>query len=55
MPTRASNHRPWLLRAAELRTNDDPIFDWLKQHVPAAGNPFRAMSPAPSSAPVKTS
>jgi len=23
------------------RTNDDPIFDWLKQHVPAAGNPFQ--------------
>jgi 3-oxoacyl-[acyl-carrier-protein] synthase III len=24
-----------------LRTNDDPIFDWLKAHPPAGGNPFQ--------------
>ncbi|MEP7309496.1 MAG: 3-oxoacyl-ACP synthase [Acidobacteriota bacterium] len=23
------------------RTNDDPIFDWLKEHVPAGSNPFQ--------------
>lgn len=24
-----------------LRTNDDPIFDWLKAHIPAGSNPFQ--------------
>jgi 3-oxoacyl-[acyl-carrier-protein] synthase-3 len=24
-----------------LRTNDDPIFDWLKSHIPAGSNPFQ--------------
>jgi 3-oxoacyl-[acyl-carrier-protein] synthase III len=24
-----------------LRTNDDPIFDWLKAHIPPGGNPFQ--------------
>jgi 3-oxoacyl-[acyl-carrier-protein] synthase-3 len=24
-----------------LRTNDDPIFDWLKAHPPSGGNPFQ--------------
>jgi 3-oxoacyl-[acyl-carrier-protein] synthase-3 len=24
-----------------LRTNDDPIFDWIKVHVPAGSNPFQ--------------
>jgi 3-oxoacyl-[acyl-carrier-protein] synthase III len=24
-----------------LRTNDDPIFDWLKEHIPPGSNPFQ--------------
>lgn len=26
---------------SNLRTNDDPVFDWLKAHIPAGGNPFQ--------------